>query len=203
MLHWVAARISRSGFYSPFYAQKPCKHASVVPSFLLSVRTVSLSLLRRTYFTSFTSWIREGCSNTTCFLGPPPGSGIRPLHPCFFFSSPRSASSLFIYSWMPVLLLIILQRIWVGFVSAVLGFIYSDVLTHILSLGWLCQRMRWSICDCKAEIIILNLLSMLDKLSFHHDWWIFWDIQKQLILQLTCPCLNQLTVAISSTVESC
>lgn len=66
-----------------------------------------------TYFTPFTAWIREGCSNTTCFLRPPLGSSIRPLPPRLFFppSSPHSASSLFIYSWIPVLLLIILQRI--------------------------------------------------------------------------------------------
>lgn len=37
-----------------------------------------------TYFTPFTAWIRQGCSNTTCFLRPPLGSRIRPLPPRLF-----------------------------------------------------------------------------------------------------------------------
>lgn len=101
--------------------------------------------------------------------------------PLFFFpSSRRYDSSLFIYSWMPVLLLIILQRIWVGFVWAVLGFIYRDVLTHPHPVSQLvvCRCKRWRICDGKAEIVILNLPSRFDKLcvSFGYDWWTFWEV---------------------------
>lgn len=111
---------------SPFLMLKNSQShdRAAIASFPLSVHTASLPLLRQTCCTSFTSRIREGCSNTTCFLRPPPWERLPTFTPLFFFSSsPRSASSLFIYSWMSVLLLIILQRIWVGFVSAVLDFL--------------------------------------------------------------------------------
>lgn len=52
-----------------------------------------------------------------------PGSIIQPFYCCVFSPSLLSASLLFVYSWMSVLLLIVLQRIRVGFVSALLGFI--------------------------------------------------------------------------------
>lgn len=101
-----------------------------------------------------------------------PLGAISDLYSLVFFpsSSSHSDSSLFIYSWMPVLLLIILQRIWAGFVSAVLGFIYRDVLTHT-SCSWLCISERWRIRD-------QVLWSRFDKLcvSFQYDWWTFWDV---------------------------
>lgn len=76
----------------------------------------------------------ESCSNTTCFLWHPWGAlsnlstVVVSLLPSF------SSSFLFIYSWTSILLLIVLQRIWVGFVSALLGlYIEPPVLNHVLT----------------------------------------------------------------------
>lgn len=87
-----------------------------------------------TYFTPFTAWIREGCSNTTCFLRPPLGSSIRPLPPRLFFSFPFFFSSFglfFIYLQLDACSSIdYFTKDMRGFVSAVLGALYRDLLTH-------------------------------------------------------------------------
>lgn len=112
VLNRPAARVSRSGFSSLFYAQNiPNRNCCpVLPSFCAG----SFPFPGRTLLLLPPGY--EKAVQTQPVSSGLPLGAVSDLYPLGFFflflsSSPHSASSLFIYSWMPVLLLIILQRI--------------------------------------------------------------------------------------------
>lgn len=112
--------------------------------------------------------------------GPPPGSGIRPLLPCFFFPFFSSLWLFFIYLQLDACSSIdYFTKDLSGLCLGRAG-LQTETFshTHPASQLLVCRRKRWGICDGKAKITILNLPSRFDDLcvSFGGDWWSFWEV---------------------------